>query len=528
MVIYIGKKVEVRKKLIDASFSSNVVVVSETYGNEEREGIGKKKDRFTFKVDLSKNNVFETYYSGDASEVAFTLKYYQDTWDAEFLFGDNQKLFVYISGVLKTYTTDYTVSGDTLTFEAGSTPASGSDNIKVVFPVFESGDLCRIYKKLNSTSFTNSDIIIEGTVDTPGVSLKTSGNVLTIDGYGIIENMFSAMVFIRDNAINQPHLIIQSAINQINNYNTLRKIYGANPTEWANIGNAVAKSDSSSFPTIQYASSYKSAMEVVEEISGDNYTDDGNYYYYMYYNGDDDRYEFKWNYKQPTLTPELSILGVVYVYMSIDDGEALNSKISKSNSEVINAIIYNVGLDCNEVPWEFLNFSNTSMIGHGTKWKYVIATNTIFTDLLNAEFEADTSEWDLGEEGNRTKNYPDDTSAWTFQFKDRDSDGTLQATTAVATSDKTFNDVLVTESEFVGKKATDRILKTYGAPRLKAEFTLPFTNSHTLGNLIGITSARFNITNYPLRLVEIKHDEWATTLYLEEDEVTAIARIINT
>lgn len=529
MVLYVGKKVEVRKKLVSGSYSANVILIEDSYGNEERIGVGKKKDKFSFKIDLPKNNVFESYYSGTGLAVAFTLKYYQDTWDAEFLVGDNQKVFVYVNGTLKTYTTDYTLSGSTLTF--GSAPASGSDNIKVVFSVLESGDLVRTYKKRSSKSFTADDIIIEGTIDTPSSSITPSGNVLTINGVGIIENIFAALVFVRDVALTQPHLIIQSVINQINNYNPLRKIYGANPAEWAAIGNATARSDSSAFPTIQYSSSYKSALEVVEEISGDNYTKDGNYFFYMVYNGTDDRYEFHWKYKKPELSSSATIVWNSYIIVVFDvaivDSNCLISKLSKSNSEVINAIIYNVGLDCNEVPWEFLNFANTSMVGHGTKWKYVIGTNNIFSDLINREFEADRTLWAVGADGNRTSNYPIDSSSWTFQFKTRNTDGSLTGTAATATSDTEFNDALKLEAEAVGKEATDRILLTYGAPRLKAEFEFPFLNSYTLGDLTAIVSTRFGIENYPLRLVEIKHDEWTTTLYYEEDEVTAINRIIN-
>ena len=50
-----------------------------------------------------------------------------------------------------------------------------------------------------------------------------------------------------------PHLIIQQVISQINNNNNNRKIYGANATEWAELGNATTKRDgTTSFPDAQY------------------------------------------------------------------------------------------------------------------------------------------------------------------------------------------------------------------------------------------------------------------------------------
>lgn len=69
-------------------------------------------------------------FTGDAAETAFTLPYAPVS---------GAKTYVWVNDVQQTVTTDYTVSGSTLTFEAGSTPAS--DAVIVVVPEIDESNL---------------------------------------------------------------------------------------------------------------------------------------------------------------------------------------------------------------------------------------------------------------------------------------------------------------------------------------------------------------------------------------------------
>lgn len=69
-----------------------------------------------FPID-SDNPLYQHRFTGDAAETAFTLTYEPIT---------QAKTYVWVNDVLQTETTDYTVSGFVVTFEAGSTPASGA------------------------------------------------------------------------------------------------------------------------------------------------------------------------------------------------------------------------------------------------------------------------------------------------------------------------------------------------------------------------------------------------------------------
>lgn len=511
MTHYINRKIEVRKRKLDGTYSSSAITLNDFSRLEVREGTGNRKDSFSFKMLLPRNNIYETYFIGDGSTTAFTLDF--GPIDSDFITGANQKAFVFVDDVAIEYdaTPDagkYKIATSTLTF--GTAPADGAI-IKVEFPVIESMDLIRIYQAIDDATLGNDNVLMEGVVDRPEIKMSPNNTrVCTIKGFGIIEQIFGALVFIKDVSITTPEAVIQSVITQINNYNRLRTIYGENGTEWGNLSNDTTSAD------IQYVASYKSALEIIEDVSSDRYTKDGNYYYYVTYNATEDRYEFHWNKKSQSLTAGLSIT----------EGEPTEMKIYRSREAVINAIIYNVGLDCNEVPQEFLNYAQTSMAGYGTKWKYITATNTIISDLINQEFEENRNEWTTGANNSRTSNYPDDTSSWTFQFETRNDDGTKTGTNATASTDATFNDAIVEEAMWLGKEATNKILDMYQAPRIKCEATYPFTTAYSLGNLVPVTSESFNLNNYPLRVVEIKHDDDSTTIYLEEDEFTAIERLI--
>ena len=435
--------------------------------------------------------------------------------DAEFITGSVQKVFVYVNSILLDYDATpaagkYKISGSTLTF--GTAPSNLPDNIRVVFSVMDTGDLCRIYKKLDSESYADTDIIMEGIIERPTSNISPSNTKeLTIKGVGAIEYVFAALVFVKNTALTKPEEVIQSCITQINNYNvqTGRKITGQDSTEWTALSNATTSAD------IQYTASYKSALEVIEEVSSDRYTNNGNHYFFVKFDGT--THNFYWKSKSASLTAGLSIT----------EGEPKILNIFRDEGEVINAVIYNVGLDCYEVPQEFPNFGNTSIGGHGIKWKYVIATNSIISDLLAQEFENDPSLWPQGTDLNRTSNFPTDTSSWSFQFEGRNDDGTKTGSAATATTDATFNDAIKKEAQAIGKEATNRILDLYSAPRLKAEATYPFTKVYDLGDLVPITSPSYDLVGYPMRIVEIKHVDEDTVLYLEEDEETAMERITN-
>jgi len=516
MVDYLHSRVVIRKKLQSTNTwvsEANGIVLTDTSNIAVSKGLGKKRDTFAFNVRSPNNQLFETFHDGDGSTTAFTLKF--SPIDSEHLTNAQQKLFVYVGGVLQEYTTDYTVSGSTLTFTTA--PASGSRNIRVVFPVIETDDLVDIYRWKNNTwgSMTtlekNNARLEEGKVSQP--MLQKGKNSLSVKGYGSMDVIFSGMAFaLTDNSNVLAHTVIQKIIAQLNQFNQNRKIYGQNAAEWADIGNDVTTTATS------YSSKYKPAIEMIEELSGNDHTKNGQYIYWVDYNATDNRYEFHWKAKSTTPAPTIT--------------EGIDPKkitVSRSIEGVINVVIYNVGLDCYGNGQEYLNYDFT-ITGFGSRWKYISKTDTITQNMINQEFEKHTNKWDTGNDNERTENFPTDYDSdgngyWEFQFTPRTSinDGTFSTNAAKnVTNDKGFNEQIRLEAYWQGKDATQSIIDQFSNPRFKATLPIPASseNTYTLGGMYTLDIPAFNLNSKKLRLVQIDYEFGDTILKLEEDETT--------
>ncbi len=509
MVDYLHKRIVLRKKLRETNTwvsETNGIVLTDTKNERVSIGLGKKRDSFNFDIKNANNRLFERYYSGDGTETDFTLNF--SPIPSDHLTGTDQKFFVYVNDLLLSYSTDYTVSGDTITFT--SAPSSGNRNIRIVYPVIEADDIIDIYFWKNSdwssltTQQKNDARKIEGPVIEP--SITRDNNILNVRGYGLIDTIFSGMAFalFDPDIINRAHLAIQQIIAQLNQFNPNRRIYGENPAEWAALDNAETSLERN------YHSKYRTAIEMIEELSGNQYTGNGQYIYYVQYNPTEDRYEFIW--KAKPLNADTTLQEGV---------EPENIKISKATDEVVNVIIYNAGNDCFGNGQEYLNYDFT-ISGYGSRWKYVSDTSTISQSLINAEFESDPDLWDTGEERERTENFPLSYPYTFAKIRERDETGTSTGGTLIVNTDKEFNQVIREESKWVGKSMTNRYIELYSNPRYKVTLFIPYTNDITpvLGDRYLLTFPCFGLNAKKLRLFQIDYEFWGYQLQLEEDETT--------
>jgi len=306
---------------------ANGIVITDFFGAKVSNNIGKKRDDFGFSIRNYNDSLHQQFFSGDTSTTEFTLNYYPiPSWA---LSGEQQACFVYVNDVLQTYTTNYTISGSTLEFT--SAPALGIKNIKLVFPVIDADDLVDMYFWKNSdwasltTEQKNNARKVEGIISEPGIN--KGNNIIGVRGFGLIDSIFSGMAFaLFDNTtIKYAHLAIQQIISQLNKYNPNRTIYGQDPTEWGNIGN------DETTQSITYTGKYRTAIEMIEELSSDAYTGNGQYMYWVQYNATEDRYEFHWKEKNTTSTATVtegtSDINIIGAKRAVDD--------------VINVVIYN-------------------------------------------------------------------------------------------------------------------------------------------------------------------------------------------
>jgi hypothetical protein len=470
--------------------------------------LGKKKDTFGFSVNNVKNTFNETFYDGDALTTDFNVKW--GPIPEEHQSGAFKKLHVYVDDV-EVFNYTFINNGTTISFDAA--PASGTGNIKLVYPVFEQDDVVRIYRVRNTTAFSDADIIMEGVIVTVMGGIGPDETNLSISGQSFLTQLFKGLVFTRPSgALDYAHQYIQDIIAQINQFNQDRPIYGETAGEWTNIGNATTTKD------IQYSMSYKTAIEIIEDLSTNDNTGDGQYMYFLLYNSTDERYEFNWVAKDADSD-----------YNLVEGTDMINTvKLSIDTDEVINAAIYNCGQDCEGNSMEFPFFDFTS--GGGSKWKYITSTNTIAETLIVNEFDNNVANWATqtladGTE-KRTVNYPTAYGgpAYEMQFLGRDANGAKNAVAVTPGNDTDFNDAIWTEAKWQGWGKAKAIVDVLKDPKQKLVVEMDYgsdtNSSYAIGNIVTCTFPSFGINAIKLRIDQIDYALATTTLHLAEDEVT--------
>ena len=468
MVDFMHQRVVVRKKLDSTnsweSEKNAIDITAYCKGIKVSNGLGKKRDSFGFNIRNPNDIVHQVFFNGDGTTTAFTLPFFPIP--SEMLTEASQKFFVYISDVLQTETTDFTVSSSTLTFT--SAPASGTRNIKVVFPTLEADDLVDIafWKNSDYSSLTvaqqDTARRMEGVVTEPFITKEN--NIIGVRGFGLIDSIFAGMAFARfdPEIVNKSHLIIQQIITQLNGFNPNRRIFGQNALEWTEIGN--------SEPTkvISYTAKYRTSIELIEELSTDKYTGDGQYIYWVEFNARSGTTTSTTSLKLVDSTASFTDAidglvvhnttdGTTATITNVDSGTTLTIssdiftsgegysiptydfhwktkpisststitegteevnlfKARKAIDDVINVVIFNAGLDPKGNGMEFLNYDFT-ITGFGSRWKYISETSTIGSEIVVTEFEKDKTKWDTTVDGARDGNFPKSASyPYTCQF----------------------------------------------------------------------------------------------------------------
>ena len=116
---YHMKRVELYKKLVDNTWESTAIVLTDANKINVKEGIGKIKDTFKFRINHANDRLTRRFYSGDSSTTAFTLLFAPPS-----TFLGTDKFQVMVDNELTTYNaspsdaTQYSLSGTTLTFGA--------------------------------------------------------------------------------------------------------------------------------------------------------------------------------------------------------------------------------------------------------------------------------------------------------------------------------------------------------------------------------------------------------------------------
>jgi len=535
-----------------------------------------KKDNFNFTGINAQNQYFETFFSGDGSSTAFTLRW--SPIPSSYL--GTEKFEVFVDDVLKTNSVDYTVSGSTLGIT--SAPDTGNDNVKVRFKLLEEDDLITMWRFKNDayTNLTPAEkdaaIVVQGVITNITTNIAEGGRLLGITGEGLSNTLFNALVSVGyDATINRSHLAVQKVILEANKLNQGRKIFGEDEDEWTTLSNDTTSRE------LTFSSSYRNASLIIDELSAPESTGDGRYGWNVLFNprsgtatttvsdklvdttasftdglngltvynttdstdatitavdsatalsissdifASSERYsiktfDFNWNKKSGTAVTTIT-----------EGNNASVIGISTDADEIKNVIIYNVGTSPRGNPQNFLYFNPVGP--GGARFDYVTATNQLISQTIDDEFQARKDDspatWtfttDDDGKKHRAGNFPSSYgTSYTMQFKDRNAAGVVQAASAVTvTDDGEFDKTIIKEARFSGRDKVLEIVEFNSEFKNKVKMTIPYTadsngDSYLLGRAYTINVDSYKIHDIKMRLNQIDYETADTILTFKEE-----------
>jgi len=386
------------------------------------------------------------------------------------------------------------VDKDSFRFELPNVNGEHDDSFAV-------NDRVEVYFWRNAESATSNDLVIDGLIETIKYQINASQRRIVIKGNNRAKELLNSLVFIdeEETTVDQ---IIQDIVDYVNNNN---QAGSSSNQHFIDTNIQATQSDGSAFPTKNFSSPYKRAYDLIEQFSGDEYTEDGQYLFYI-----DKNNVLQWLSKPSTVNATAIQEGV----------NCRNIDIDRGVFEVINAVIADVGRDPYEHGNHILQINPTSIIADGAKWKF-LDYSSISEDLVNAEVKANPGSFDKtgGSEDSPTSNFPNGYN-YTMQFNEID-EGQDTGSKWVVSSDSEYNNAIRVRAKYDGRKKAAEFLKNRGSVRWKGKIELNGTTDYTRGEFIDFTSTSIGLTNFQLRVKNITHrlskNGWITTLDVIED-----------
>ena len=346
------------------------------------------------------------------------------------------------------------------------------------FEKFKVDDKLKIYAKIDGTE----TLLLEGLIQEKTNNTTTDNKTVTLTGLNRLEKLFNAMVSTSGESVTKPASYwIKNIIDQVNNNNSLggtnREILYNNST----ISTTTQKQ--------VYIRGYEKAFKLIEELSKDEFTGDGQYYYYL----DTDNY-FHWKKYSDVIEHSIN-----------EEDNTVSNRTRRGMFEVVNYIIMNCGKSPYGASILQVDYSVQSINKYGWKVK-LVSKESIANELTNKDRNTKPEYWD--DDSNFPNNYPY-YAVWGEE----------------TSSDSDYNDKFVEEVQRQGKSAINALLdKTTGAVnevQLEAYNNTSF--AYSLGQLTRLTIPS-NYWSNPedLRITSITYSfdtkGWITMLKLKEDD----------
>lgn len=349
--------------------------------------------------------------------------------------------------------------------------------------IIKSQDNVQVHYCINGDSVASSNLIFNGLVKKVEEDVNSSRKTLRVSGVSFSEIATQAIVFITANEGDNVNVMqfISNAVNSVSYFSTAFSLTVDAPSSKFNP--ATGNYNGGSFSQINGGNPLRefnvSLSTLLNKYLKNEYTGDGNYYWYV--NSD----------KQVVIRKR----AVGGTSGSLVEGvDFYNFKTSINTDDVKNFIIVKCGYDCEGRPITTRYDNVVSRAKYG--FRYYMLVENIAGKWIQAQGFGDGKKYPAS--------YPY-TTTWGV----------------VTTSNDDFNDKLRLKAQDEGRARGEAFSQARSKGFLKISGTIPPTLDYTVGDRVTVTIPSYALSNYPMRVTEVRYMIDGVDLVLEEEVAVA-------
>lgn len=362
---------------------------------------------------------------------------------------------------------------------------------------FTTGDKFLIYRAVNTSSITSTDILMTATTNDLPFN-KEVKSIQRVSGNNYSEAMTSAITFVDGSnlPINQ---FMQEAINAVNNFNPSFQI------TWSST-NPTSTTSGAAFPNGERWFN-KSILQLMERYSSKTYTNDVNYYWYINASN-----ELIWQ-------PEVSS-SVVSFDSSSDTYLSMKSK--KDTKSVVNFVIVKGDTSPSGKIIQTRVDNAVSRVKNGFKPYIITSVANYGKELVESDRAAYPTSFDEGDTNPNTYNF---TTSWTSKINRASSPTMVVGNNVTVSSNKEYNIAVTEQAKYELQQEANRYLEERGDGKVQLEVRFkpgdtPNGSIWRIGDVVNVTIPELGKTTDPMRVESAEYSTLSETYTLIEDEGT--------
>ena len=368
----------------------------------------------------------------------------------------------------------------------------------LLFEQIKIDDKIKVYGTLNGTTYV---LLFDGLVNEKTNNGGLNNKLINITGLNLLEKFFNSLVSTTGETVQRiASYWVTNIIQQVNGFNSLgntnRTIYytttpgSTDPKD--PLGRVYTDATINQTTTnIEFTRSLEKAFKLIEELSAEKFTSNGQYYFYL-----DEYNYFHWKPKPTIIDSELNW-----------GDEIVSHRTKKGMYDVINYIIMN----CGKSPYgaNILNFDYRVESINKYGWKVKLLTKESISGNMMTEERKKVNAWTDGE------SFPDD-----YDYVTSWGD--------TVSKDSEYNTSFVEQAWSVSNDLMDGIFDSTTGASYKVDLVVTPSLGFSLGTLNGLvipgngwnTPYNIRLDSYNLKFGE---EGWSTDLKFKEDtELTSL------